>query len=741
VPRRLGPEELATLEELASWAERELHFGTLERALADLDAGNRMFGVALDLLCVAGFDGYFKRLSPSWTRTLGWSNAELLARPFVDFIHPDDRASTEAEAARIAEGATTLHFRNRYATRGGEWRWLDWSAAPDREHGLIYASARDITQERELAAKVASSAAMHRTILDTATDAIITCDDGGRVRTANQAVERLLRWERTALEGQHLKQVLPTLFGRVAGAPSSVEAAREALDAQVGVTREVEARARDGRSVPMELATSRASFGSTTVFACALRDLTERRRTERLKSEFISTVSHELRTPLTSIRGSLGLVMGGAVGELPPKARTMLTIAQQNVERLVRLINDILDLEKISAGELQLQVRLHGLPRLLERAVEATRAMAEPLGVRLELDDDLPEAILVCDEDRIAQVMANLHSNAIKFSPRGGVVRTGASLLGQGSVRVWVSDEGPGIPVEFRPRIFERFTQADSTNTRAVSGSGLGLNITRAIVERHGGAIRFECPPGGGTRFEVDLPVMRGRSSGGVGRVALVAGAPRLDVEHMLRAAGYDPRAHAGGALPEDVALVVVDVEAPDASAVLAAAARLAVPVPTLLLGVGSAASAAGLVVYGRSPLPEDSLAGAVRGIAQGDRRPLVLHVEDDPDVQEIVRSVLAPLAAVRSAGSIAEARVAVREQRPDLMVLDLALPDGCGLVLLDDGALAPVPVVVFSARELPPSNGYLVSAALLKSRASNDELLGAVRAALHELGGRVYAT
>ena len=236
-------------------------------------------------------------------------------------------------------------------------------------------------------------------------------------------------------------------------------------------------------------------------------DILQLRELEQMKSAFVSTVSHELRTPLTSVRGALGLVLGGAAGEVAPKTRDLLRIAHQNTERLIRLINDILDIEKLESGHLVLRRERCDLAGLARTTIAALDAFAAEHDVRVVLDAAPAEqVVVVADADRLVQVATNLVSNAVKFSPKGATVRVGVAMA-DGSARLTVSDDGPGIPVEFQSRIFGRFQQADSSGSRAHGGTGLGLAIVRSITELHGGTVRFETAPGAGTTFIVELPV------------------------------------------------------------------------------------------------------------------------------------------------------------------------------------------------------------------------------------------
>ena len=236
--------------------------------------------------------------------------------------------------------------------------------------------------------------------------------------------------------------------------------------------------------------------------------LDQQRRLEALKNDFLSVVSHELRTPLTSIYGSLNLLATGVVGELPAPARQLVEVAYRNSQRLARLVDDILDLQKIESGAMAFHLRPVELRPLLEQAVEANQAYAQRLGVELVLEETPATALVYADPDRLIQVMTNLLSNAAKFSPAGQAVRVAAARQ-DGTLVVAISDRGPGIPDEFRGRIFERFAQADVSSTREKGGTGLGLSITKAIVERLGGTIGFETRLGAGTTFHFELPEWR----------------------------------------------------------------------------------------------------------------------------------------------------------------------------------------------------------------------------------------
>jgi len=231
--------------------------------------------------------------------------------------------------------------------------------------------------------------------------------------------------------------------------------------------------------------------------------------TDRMKNEFISTISHELRTPLTSINASLGLMADGVVGKLSSESRNLVRIARQNSERLIRLISDILDIDKIASGKLAYDVRELEIHSLVVQAVEAHRVLAGEYSVELVVNDEAAGARVCADADRLIQVVTNLLSNAVKFSPEGASVEV-SIVRHDGMIRVSVRDRGPGIPKSFHHLVFEKFIQADASDQRQRGGTGLGLAICRAIIEDLGGQIDFETEAGRGTMLFFDLPEHRG---------------------------------------------------------------------------------------------------------------------------------------------------------------------------------------------------------------------------------------
>lgn len=322
---------------------------------------------------------------------------------------------------------------------------------------------------------------------------IIYEPDGGIV-LANRAAERMFGSAHGKLCGRPIELLLPGCLQCEEDADLTAPA-REPIGIRT-----------DGSQFPAELHLRAMATGDRHLMLATITDISERRRHEHLKDEFVSTVSHELRTPLTSIAGSLGLLAGGAAGAMPEAAMRLLKIAHKNSERLVRLINDLLDIQKIESGKLVLDLKRIELSALIEQAIEANRGYAQTFGVRVVLEPVVEPLYVRADPDRLVQVVTNLLSNACKFSPLGGEVSVSLDAPRNDSVRTCVRDHGAGIPQNFRTRIFDKFAQADAADARQKGGTGLGLSIVKQIVTLHGGSVGFRDAEGGGTIFYIDLP-------------------------------------------------------------------------------------------------------------------------------------------------------------------------------------------------------------------------------------------
>jgi PAS domain S-box-containing protein len=458
--------------------------------------------------------------NPAFRRLLGSQAHELIGENLTDLLPGLELRSDSYGMQSLAYCADepAMEF-----VRGGadgeilhlqvEFAWLDQAA-----RSTLVATVRDLTllkrgelELRETHARLQHSERLHRdqatrlaTLFDSVEDAIVIINEGGSIESWNRGAEHLFGYAPEEIIGKDVRLLMPEPHA-TSHASQLLRFVQTGERTQSSQRIEMEARHGSGRIVPIEVSVRQMIIDGRRLYGAVMHDISGRREVDRMKSEFISTISHELRTPLTSIAGSLTLISGGAAGETPPKIARLVGIARQNSERLIRLINDILDLEKAEAGKLDFQLGVRSLRSEVAAVTEFNRGFAQSLGVAIELQDGDDAEVLI-DSDRLTQVLTNLISNASKFSPPGGVVRIRIDRESDG-VRVTVSDNGPGIAPDFRGRVFEKFAQADASDSRAKGGTGLGLSIAKTITEKLGGRIGFDSEPGAGASFHIVLPI------------------------------------------------------------------------------------------------------------------------------------------------------------------------------------------------------------------------------------------
>lgn len=366
--------------------------------------------------------------------------------------------------------------------------------------------ARTAAQRRAALRAARQVAEQERAMFDGAVDGMLLLDAQGRIMRANASMTRMFGYAPDDLVGRDNAILIAHPVAREESLGWLAAVGRAGLEG-AGRRQELVGRRADGTTFETEVAISRFGEDGESRFVAALRDISHRKRAERMKSEFVATVSHELRTPLTSIGGSLALLAAGIVGELNERSAQLVAIAHSNCERLIRLINDLLDIEKIESGKMEFDMRRMMLGPLVQRTVSANLQFAHDHQVVLEAGlPPWPQCVLG-DPDRLEQVLTNLISNAVKFSPPGQTVIV-TTVQREQRVRLEVRDRGSGVPEHFRDRIFTKFAMADGSDARARGGTGLGLAIVREIAERHGGTAGFEDRPGGGSIFHVELPLL-----------------------------------------------------------------------------------------------------------------------------------------------------------------------------------------------------------------------------------------
>lgn len=385
---------------------------------------------------------------------------------------------------------------------------------------------RDISQRKDTEEKLRELLARTKAILDTIVDGVITISDRGLIETVNPAAEKIFGYKLDELAGKNVSMLMPNPY-RAEHDQYLNNYLSTGEKKIIGIGREVTGLRKNGSTFPLELAISEMEVNGLRMFTGIVRDISERKETEdqlrsamrrvheqQIKDEFIATVSHELRTPLTSIKASLELIIGGAIDKKSSQADMLINIAHKNSDRLLLLINDILDISKIESEKMQFNRQDIRVKPFLETAIFDNQAYAKKHQVKFVLKQCPDSLYINVDPDRLMQVMSNLMSNAAKFSHQDSIVEISADNI-NGSVRIAVCDKGRGIPKDFQNRVFDKFTQADTSDKREINGTGLGLHISKAIVEQHDGTLSFVSTPGKGSEFYIDLSMTEGSAQQG----------------------------------------------------------------------------------------------------------------------------------------------------------------------------------------------------------------------------------
>ena len=565
-------------------------------------------------------------------------------------------------------------------------------------------------------------------ILNTVADGILGTDQHGRVTFANPAAAQMLGAQPGALIGRFVHAIV---HEDVYGSPTACAShcyIRRGLFAKDGSQGQDIFYRPDGSSFPVEFTlTPMQVHGSVTGSVLNFRDVSQRQALDRMKDEFVSTVSHELRTPLTSIRGSLGLLSTGMLGEMNEKAANLLRIAVNNSDRLVRLINDILDLERLQSGRAQLSFRAFSLSDLSQQAIETLTPVADGAAVKLELEGEPID--FIADPDRLQQVLTNLLSNAIKFSPAEATVKVTIASQPEG-VSISVMDEGRGIPEEKLESIFDRFQQVDASDSRQKGGTGLGLAICRTIVGQHGGRIWAERNTVRGATFHIFLPANPLQHAAAVEapvqeRETIVISSTDSDTRTSLAASlrfhgynvveassGRETIAHLQRTPPR---ALLLDITLPDMSGwevlriLKEEPATAETPVIVLSVHAMGKSSTLGLGADGwlQVPAQETELLEELSLVLNRQKTwSEILLVEDDLDLARVISATFERAGVhVLHAASRHAALEMCESFTPSLMILDLSLPDGDGYGLVErlryHPELQSLPLLVYSARDL----------------------------------------
>jgi PAS domain S-box-containing protein len=563
-------------------------------------------------------------------------------------------------------------------------------------------------------------------IVEIASDAIICIDSNQRITLFNRGAEKIFGFATSEVLGRPLNILIPLRFTQAHRQYVDEFGTSQAQTRRMGERSEVYGKRKDGTEFPAEASISKLKLGEETVYTVYLQDISERKQIDRMKDEFVSVVSHELRTPLTSIHGSLGMLTSGLIKAESEQGKRLLQIATDSTDRLVRLINDILDIERIESGRVKMEKQGCNVADLIAEAINVMQPLADRAGVILSVGKCADK--IWADSDRIVQALTNLLSNAIKFSKVGDTVSLEIEKQGE-EVVFSIKDTGRGIPKEKLETIFERFQQVDASDSRRQDGTGLGLAICKSIIQQHNGRIWVESVVNKGSIFYFALPLdksvddLESQSS-------IINHNPtiRTRLKTLLEQQGYRVIAINSG---EDANALRTSFEnvAPNNQNPEVILLDLLVPgmkgweimailkersdnynIPMILCSIGKPEEQQSLKQISNwvcKPAEENSLFQLLQQILTQSNKPSrVLIVEDDPKLAELLVTLLNTNEIETSLAQTEQEAIQLSQQiNPDLLILDLILPEGDGFGVVEwlrqHNQLSKIPLLVYTAKDL----------------------------------------
>jgi PAS domain S-box-containing protein len=462
------------------------------------------------IVSITDTQGVIRYVNDKFCDISGYTREELVGQNH-NIIHSHEHDTIFFEAlwntislGKVWQGEICNQTKNnhRYWVNATIVPFLDDHGKPYQFIGIL----TDITASKHMAEKITASERQHRYLVESVREVIFQMDSEGCFLFLNSAWEDITHFTSAETLGRNFLDYI-----HLSDIDQAVSIFKNLSDKSISNYKgELRFNNKYNKYSWLELTllSELDSENNILAFTGTLNDVTERRRIAHVQSEFVSVVSHELRTPITSIRGALGLLDAGMAGPIAEEPLKLIKIAHKNSQRLVALVNDILDMEKLMAGKMSLNMECINLISFIELAIEANSAYAQAFNTKFAFCDRPAEAMVTADSDRLMQVLSNLFSNAVKFSPPERAVEISIAII-DNEAKVSVSDYGSGIPVEFRTRIFSAFAQADSSDTRKQGGTGLGLKISKTLVEKMGGNIGFESELGAGTCFWFSLPLVQ----------------------------------------------------------------------------------------------------------------------------------------------------------------------------------------------------------------------------------------
>jgi len=489
-PILAGTDEIARLDVMFHDMAFELEAAARrERAIVDN---------AVDVICSLDSSNRFTQVSPACLSVWGYQPEELIGRRLADIVSSDDSEKTLAALKLVSESHTSTSCENAVCKRDNNVVDMLWSMYWSAQEEAYFCVAHDITERKVAEDLLRESEARIKLIIESLPVALIISDSEGMIETSNVRTEQMFGYGDEELCGSSLNALL-----NFSGQPAGADFLKNIREKSLGKVSELDALRKDGSRFPVELSVTEFEYlGAPKLLAVAL-DVTERHEIERLKQEFVQMVSHDLRSPLTSIQGMLSLFHAGIYGEVNDKGKKTLERSESDISRLIGLIDELLDLERMQAGKMHIDYRATELASVVARSVSAVSYLASKKNIEIAATS-VPLEILA-DSSKLVQVIVNLLSNAIKFSPPDSTITVHYEESPE-FVEVMVRDQGRGIPDSLKETIFERFRQVEHADYKEKGGRGLGLAICKAIVESHGGTIGVNSEEGKGSTFWFRIP-------------------------------------------------------------------------------------------------------------------------------------------------------------------------------------------------------------------------------------------
>ena len=511
-PKKLNETQKLALKTLSQEIVSQMH---LRKKGLETEKLEKLFSMSIDMICIAGTDGYFKKVNPALIQTLGFSERELLSMPFTELLHPDDVENSLKEIEKLSTGIKTVGFENRFKTKDEKYVLFSWVANPDATTGEVYCIGRDITESRATEQKLFKMQERHMSFFNYSQGIMSTHDMQGNLLSVNPSGPKILGYTKEELEKMNLADVLsPETKGNVQPYLKLIKENKSAEGLMTVMSKQGAIKTWKYHNLLITDKDEEYVIGNALDITELIHIENELKKAKELaeqnamaKEIFLANMSHEIRTPMNAILGFSELL---AATKLNKDQRESIDAVQMAGENLLIIINDILDFSKIESGNLVLEktpISIREITNHVKKLL-AHKAAEKKIGFNLYVEDEVPQYVLG-DKVRLIQILINTIGNAIKFTEKGKV-DVFCSILSKDKtnclIETRIKDTGIGIPADKQAIIFERFKQAENNTTRKYGGTGLGLSISKKLTELFGGTIHIQSEVGVGSEFSIQIP-------------------------------------------------------------------------------------------------------------------------------------------------------------------------------------------------------------------------------------------